>query len=51
MRLDGKYYCSIYPRDIQGQIAFTDDYNTEGEAMEAAKELILGYPLRNEEPR
>jgi hypothetical protein len=40
MRLDGKYYCSIYQHGIPGPIAFTDDYDTEEEAIEAAKERI-----------
>ena len=38
IRLDGKYYCSIYKHGIPGPIAFTDDYDTEEEATEADRE-------------
>ena len=40
IRLDGKYYCRIYQHGVPGAIATTDDYDTEEEAMEAAKKLI-----------
>ena len=40
IRLDGKYYCSIYQHGIPGPIAFTDDCDTEEEALEAAKQII-----------
>jgi hypothetical protein len=41
IRLDGKYYCRIYMHGIPGAIASTDDYDTEEDAIEAAKALIL----------
>jgi hypothetical protein len=40
IRLDGKYYFSIYLYGIPGPIAFTDDFETEEEAIEAAKEIV-----------
>jgi hypothetical protein len=40
MRLDGKYYCVIFQHGVPLAIAFTDDYDTEEEAIEAAKEVI-----------
>jgi hypothetical protein len=39
-RLDGKYYCSIFQHGVPLPIAFTDDFDTEEEAIEAAKEFI-----------
>ncbi len=50
MRLDGKYYCRIYQHGIPGAIASTDDYDTEEEATEAAKGIILEIQTTNEEP-
>jgi hypothetical protein len=50
MRLDGKYYCRIYKHGIPGAIATTDDYDTEEEAIEAAKALIIDKRATNEEP-
>lgn len=49
MRFDGKYYCRIYKHGIPGAIASTDDYDTEDEALEAAKRLIedLRRTIRN----
>lgn len=38
--LDGKFYCSIYQHSIPGPIAFTDGFDTEEDAIEAAMELI-----------
>jgi hypothetical protein len=40
MRLDGKYYCVIFQHGVPLAIAFTDDYDTEEEAIEAAKVLV-----------
>jgi hypothetical protein len=39
-RLDGKYYRRIYRHGIPGKIATTYDYDTDEEAIEAAKVLI-----------
>jgi hypothetical protein len=43
MRLNGEYYCRIYQYGIPGAIALTDDYDTEQEAIEAAKAIIREY--------
>ena len=40
IRLDGKYYCRIYQHGIPLAIAVTDDFETEEEAIEAAKEIV-----------
>ncbi len=42
-RLDGKFYCRIYKSGIPGPIFFTDDYDTEEQAAEAAKEIIRDH--------
>ena len=38
--LDGKYYCRICQHGIPGKSATTYDYDTDEEAIEAAKVLI-----------
>ena len=50
IRLDGKYYCRIYQHGIPGAITSTDDYDSEEEATETAKEIILEIQTTNEEP-
>jgi hypothetical protein len=50
MRLDGKYYCRIYQHSIPGAIASTGDYDTEDEAIEAAKEIIQVLQSNSEKP-
>jgi hypothetical protein len=49
MRLDGKYYCRIYQHGIPGAICFTDDYDTEEEAIEAVEGIIQGLQLKTDE--
>ncbi|MHA2403428.1 MAG: hypothetical protein ACXADH_10595 [Candidatus Kariarchaeaceae archaeon] len=39
-RPNDKFYCRIYQHDIPKALNKTDDYDTEEEAMEAAKEVI-----------
>jgi hypothetical protein len=41
-RPDDKFYCRIYQHDIPKALDKTDDYDTEEEAIEAAKEVIRG---------
>lgn len=49
IRLDGKFYCSIYMHGIPGPIAFTDDYDTEEKTKEAAKSIIRENYAKPEE--
>ena len=46
IRLDGKYYCRIYHHGIPGTIATTDDYDTEEEEIEAAKNQIQEFQVK-----
>jgi hypothetical protein len=49
IRLDGKYYCRIYQHEIPGTIATTEDFDTEDDAVEASKGIILvkGFASRS----
>jgi hypothetical protein len=49
IRIDGKYYCRIYKQGIPGSIDSTDDYDTEQEAIGAAKAIILEYQAKTQE--
>jgi hypothetical protein len=49
IRLDGKYYCRIYQHGIPGAIASTGNYDTEEEAIEAAKSLIREQQSKDED--
>ena len=49
LRLEGKYYCRIYQHGIPGEIASTDDYDTEEAAIEAAEALIQEYQANTAE--
>jgi hypothetical protein len=49
IKLDGKYYCRIYQHGIPGPIFFTDDFDTEEEAIEAAEELFRGLRVNIDE--
>ena len=51
IRLDGKYYCSICGYGIPRPISFTDDYDMEEEAIEAAQILIEKLRSRLNERR
>jgi hypothetical protein len=46
IRLDGKYYCRIYQHGNPGAIASANDYETEEEAIEAAKVLIQEHQAK-----
>jgi hypothetical protein len=41
-RPDDKFYCRIYQHYIPKALDKTDDFDTEEEAIEAAKEVIRG---------
>ena len=43
IRLDGRYYARIYKQGIPGPIFFTDDYDTEEDAIASAKTIIQDY--------
>ncbi len=43
MGLDGRYYARIYKQGIPGPIFFTDDYNTEEQAIASAKAIIQDH--------
>jgi hypothetical protein len=40
MRFDGKYNCRIYQHGVPGAIVTTDVFDTDEEAIEAAREKI-----------
>jgi hypothetical protein len=42
-QLNGKFYCRIYKSGISGPIFFTDDYDSEEQAVEAAKAIIRDH--------
>jgi hypothetical protein len=48
-RLDGKYYCRIFQFGVPHQLASTNDYDTEEEAIEAAELLIQDYQIRTDD--
>jgi hypothetical protein len=41
--IDGQYYYRIYKHVIQGPLFFTDDYNTEAQAIEVAEAIIRDH--------
>ena len=43
LRIDGQYYCRIYKPGIHLALFFTDDFDTEEEAVEAAKAIIRDH--------
>lgn len=49
-RVDGKFYCSIYQHGIPGPIAFTDDFDSEEEAVKAAEEIVSKLHAKFDEP-
>jgi hypothetical protein len=48
-RLDGKYYCRIFQFGVPQQLASTDDYDTEEEAIEVAELLIQDYQIKTDD--
>jgi hypothetical protein len=50
IRIDGQYYCRIYKQGLPGPIFFTDDYDSEEEAIEAAKAIIRDHRAITDEP-
>ena len=49
-RLEGKYYCRIYQFGIPQQLATTEDYDEQEDAIEAAEAIIQEYQAKTDEP-
>lgn len=50
IRLDGRIYFLIYQHGVPHAIEVTDNYDTEGEAIRAAKEIIRKLHIKLDEP-
>jgi hypothetical protein len=48
-RFNGKHYCRIFQFGVPQQLASTDDYDTEEEAIEAAELLIQDYQIKTDD--